>query len=101
MPLPESGWLFRRIGTDEAVTTDLMNDLFHAAERVAGLPPIPYRVWHSLRWAWATSRKDLPIKDAIAVGGWRDVRTFLGYQQTDPDTMIAVIRHDAKLHSDG
>lgn len=102
MPLPRSGRLFWQIGTvDEPLNTDNLNDLLRKAEHAAGLDHVPHMAWHALRRKWATERKDLPIKDAMAVGGWKDAKTYLGYQQTDPDTMLAVLKHGAKLHSDG
>ena len=46
------------------------------------------------RRVWATERKDLPLKDVAAVGGWRDTTTLLRYQQPDEATM----RHVAEFH---
>jgi hypothetical protein len=42
------------------------------------------------RRVWATERKDLPLKDVAAVGGWRDTSTLLRYQQPDEVTMRKV-----------
>jgi hypothetical protein len=42
------------------------------------------------RRVWATERKDLPLKDVAAVGGWRDASTLLKYQQPDEATMRQV-----------
>jgi integrase len=47
-------------------------------------------LWHMFRRAWATERKDLPLKDVAAVGGWRDTSTLLRYQQPDAATMRRV-----------
>ena len=47
-------------------------------------------LWHMFRRAWATERKDLPLKDVAAVGGWRDTSTLLRYQQPDAVTMRRV-----------
>jgi hypothetical protein len=43
------------------------------------------------RRVWASERKDLPLKDVAAVGGWRDTSTLLRYQQPDARTMRAVV----------
>jgi hypothetical protein len=40
-------------------------------------------LWHIFRRVWATERKDLPLKDVAAAGGWRDTSTLLRYQQPD------------------
>ena len=45
---------------------------------------------HTFRRVWATERKDLPLKDVAAVGGWRDTSTLLRYQQPDEVTMRKV-----------
>ena len=45
------------------------------------------KLWHTFRRVWATERKDLPLKDVAAVGGWRDTSTLLRYQQPDEVTM--------------
>jgi integrase len=34
-------------------------------------------LWHCFRRKWATDRKDFPLKDVAAVGGWGDVTTLL------------------------
>jgi integrase len=48
-------------------------------------------LWHMFRRAWATERKDLPLKDVAAAGGWRDTSTLLRYQQPDEATLRAVV----------
>jgi hypothetical protein len=41
---------------------------------------------------WATERKDLPLVDVKATGGWRDTNTLLTcYQQTDEASMLRVM----------
>jgi integrase len=51
-------------------------------------------LWHMFRRAWATERKDLPLKDVVAAGGWRDTSTLLRYQQPDEDTLRAVVEFE-------
>ena len=48
-------------------------------------------LWHMFRRVWATERKDLPLKDVAAAGGWRDTTTLLRYQQTDEATLRRVV----------
>jgi len=53
-------------------------------------------LWHMFRRAWATERKDLPLKDVAAAGGWRDTSTLLRYQQPDEDTLRAVVEFERR-----
>ncbi len=46
------------------------------------------------RRVWATERKDLPLKDVAAAGGWRDTSTLLRYQQPDEATLRAVVEFE-------
>ncbi len=50
--------------------------------------------WHMFRRVWATERKDLPLKDVAAAGGWRDTSTLLRYQQPDEATLRAVVEFE-------
>jgi len=44
------------------------------------------------RRGWATARKDLPLKDVAAAGGWKDITTLVTcYQQQDDDTLRRVV----------
>ncbi len=51
-------------------------------------------LWHMFRRVWATERKDLPLKDVAAAGGWRDTSTLLRYQQPDEATLRAVVEFE-------
>ena len=51
-------------------------------------------LWHMFRRVWATERKDLPLRDVAAVGGWLDTSTLLRYQQPDARTMRAVVEFE-------
>ncbi len=51
-------------------------------------------LWHMFRRVWATERKDLPLKDVAAAGGWRDTTTLLRYQQPDEATLRAVVEFE-------
>ena len=49
-------------------------------------------LWHMFRRGWATARKDLPLKDVAAAGGWKDITTLVTcYQQPDDETMRRVV----------
>jgi len=66
------------------------------AEKLAGLEPLQGGAWHPFRRAWATARKGLSLKDVAEAGGWKDTTTLLEcYAQADPETIAAVVMHDA------
>jgi hypothetical protein len=49
---------------------------------------------------WATERKELPLKDVAAAGGWKDVTTLLTcYQHADEATMLKVMASPTNLVS--
>ena len=57
-------------------------------------------LWHAYRRSWATSRKDLPVVDVAAAGGWSDIGTLMKcYQQADDFTLLEVMSHAKKISS--
>jgi integrase len=65
---------------------------FHRAEELAELPRQTRGGWHTLRRAWATARKHMPLQDVMAAGGWRDATSLQkAYQHADPATVRAVM----------
>ena len=54
-------------------------------------------LWHPFRRKWATERKDYPLRDLAAAGGWEDLPTALMYQQPDQETLRQVIDHPKHL----
>jgi integrase len=72
-----------------------------AAERKAKLPKLDGSLWHAYRRAWATSRKDLPVVDVAAAGGWSDIGTLMKcYQQADDVTLLEVMSYSKKISSE-
>jgi integrase len=56
------------------------------AVKYAGLEVPKQFGWHSFRRKFATDMKELPTRDLMAAGGWRDVGTLLKcYQQPEED----------------
>lgn len=73
-------------------------DLLERAERKAGLVHQDGGDWHPYRRKWATERKHLPDVDVAEAGGWKDLRSLQdAYQQTDPQTLLAVVSEPRKL----
>ncbi len=50
----------------------LLDDWLRRSYGVAELQPRPGGLWHPIRRKWVTERKDYPVKDVAAAGGWRD-----------------------------
>ena len=52
------------------------------AYELSRLPKPDGSLWHAFRRLWATERKNLPVKDVAAAGGWKDTTTLIEcYQQ--------------------
>jgi hypothetical protein len=61
------------------------------AYRGGSAPPLS-RLSNAYRRKWATERKELPLKDVAAAGGWKDVTTLLTcYQHAGEATMLKVM----------
>ena len=66
-------------------------------EKLAKVPHLEHGGWHQFRRGWGTLRKNLPLKDVAAAGGWQDTATMLrSYQHADPVTTLAVVNYDGK-----
>lgn len=67
------------------------------AEGLAGLPKLVGGVFHPYRRLWATERKDLPLVDVAAAGGWKDTQALrLSYQHADAETVLRVVEGDRR-----
>ena len=75
---------------------------------MSGLPPAGRSGCRSRKARWwslarlsaevGTERKELPLKDVAAAGGWKDVTTLLTcYQHADEATMLKVMASPTKL----
>ena len=52
--------------------------------------------------AWATERKDFPLKDVAEAGGWKDIDTLLTcYQHPDRTSLLRVMSDAPKLTKGG
>jgi integrase len=92
-PTIGKGWIFPA-NEDPAKALDKQMAAYYLrrAEKAAGLTKQEFGGWHSFRRAWATRRKDLPVQDVMAGGGWRDVKALQeAYQAADPETVRRVM----------
>lgn len=81
-------------GTDptQPVSKDVAGAWLKEAECLAGVPKHRGSLWHAYRRGWATSRKDLSVKDVAAAGGWTCPETLMRhYMQADDDTLLQVM----------
>ena len=79
------------------VRRDVFDRWLRSAETKAKLPKLDGSLWHAYRRAWATARKDLPLKDVAAAGGWTDAGTLLRcYQHPDDETIESVMAYRRK-----
>lgn len=94
-----AGWLFpAEKDPRHPIRRDVFARWILALEKRAGLPKLDGGLLHAFRRKWATERKDLPVKDVAAAGGWKDVGTLLTcYQQADRETMLAVMSEPRKV----
>ena len=96
------GWLFPCADGSGPWPREIFGEQLLVAEQKAGLEHLKGGAWHSFRRKWATERKDLPLVDVKATGGWRDTNTLLTcYQQTDEASMLRVMEAPRKLRSVG
>jgi integrase len=93
------GWVFSsETNPDVPMDRHLFDKWLAVAEREAGVSKLDGGLWHPYRRKWATERKNLPLKDVAAAGGWNDVDTLLKvYQQPDPRTLLAVMSEPRKV----
>ena len=98
-----SDWIFPS-PTDPAVPVSrhLVRSWWLELERRAGLTPESARGWHALRRKFATELKGVPLRDLMALGGWRSPLTLtLCYTAADPATQRQALARRATLTADG
>jgi integrase len=101
IPAEADAWLFpAERNARDAVSVWVISTSLRRAYQRAGLETLRGGLWHPWRRKWATERKDMPLRDVAAAGGWRDPTTLLKcYQQPDEETMRRVVLEAPKLLS--
>lgn len=81
----EDSWIFPcPTNTREPIKREALINLWRRLERVAGLPHVQGRGWHSLRRKFATERMHTAPAVLCALGGWQDYETIRKcYMQPD------------------
>lgn len=95
------GWLFpAEKDLSKYIDVWVMSKYLRKAYELADLERQPGGLWHPFRRKWATERKDMPLRDVAAAGGWKDPTTLLKcYQQPDEATIRRVVLEAPKLRS--
>jgi integrase len=103
LPDDSGAWLFPSDrDSSAAITRWTMDKYLREAYLRARLEPFPGTLWHAFRRKWATERKNMPLNDVAAAGGWKDVRTLLkSYQKADSATLERVVLNAPKLMRSG
>lgn len=87
------GWVLpspKKVGAP--CSRHLLDDWLRKAYARANLTPLVGGLWHPFRRKWASERKDYPVVDVAAAGGWKDIRTVQNsYMQADAATIRNVI----------
>ena len=93
------GWIFT--AAQDSATPMSRHEFriwLEAAEARAKLPKLDGGLWHPYRRKWATERKQLPITDVAAAGGWQDTATLIACdQQPTNDALLAVMSEERKV----
>lgn len=93
-------WIFKQAHKDAPWAPAQCQEFLRGAEAAAEVEKLDGGLWHAYRRKWATERKELPLKDVAAAGGWKDVNTLLTcYQHADEATMLKVMESQLKLVS--
>lgn len=84
--------------SSKPMPTELLTQWLTKAETKAGLPKLPGSLWHAYRRKFATERMHHPLRAVADAGGWKDVATLVTcYQQTDQETLLAVMSETRKV----
>lgn len=84
------------------VSKHLVKDWWKRMERLAGLPALKGRGWHSLRRKFASDVKRHSLVDVAAAGGWKDTTTVTKcYMQPDKVTLRHLVETRRGALSDG
>ena len=81
----------------QPVRRELVRDWFEQAEKLAEVPHVRGRGFHSLRRKFATERRHYSLADLQHLGGWKDHQTILKcYQRPELDELRAAMQTPLK-----
>lgn len=87
------GWVFPSpTDATAAISRNLVRDYWVRLEEKAGIARVQGRGWHSIRRSFSLGVRRLPLKDAMQLGGWKDVKTYVEtYQPVDMEQLRAAL----------
>ncbi len=83
------------------VSREMVKRLWKRSERLAEIPHVDGRGWHSFRRKLAT-KMEIPLEDLCYLGGWKDHDTILKcYQQPREQLMRSGLERHAAARAAG
>ena len=83
---------------DKPMSRHYADKLLRRAEKLANLEPQHGSLWHAYRRAWVTMRKQHPLVDVAAAGGWASTKALeMCYLQADTETVLRVVLEAGEL----
>ena len=76
----------------QPISRHLLRDWWKRLEKAAGIAHVKGRGWHSLRRRFATDLADLPMKQLMALGGWKTTASVARYQKPTTDDLREGLR---------
>ena len=96
------GWVFPSPkDPSRPVSRNLMRDYWRKAVRLAGLPPVKRRGWHSLRRRFATVTKGTSDRDTMHLMGLKGTAMLNLYRQTEKEAQRQVVESVGTLRAAG
>lgn len=90
----ESAWIFYAPkNPDMPVSRVSFQQFGDQGFRNAGIPKPRQGGWHGFRRGFAT-RHQAETKAAMRLAGWKDVATFVSYQQPEPEDLLRVLNNN-------
>jgi integrase len=90
---PSDSWVFPAPQDPrEPLQRHVCKKWLRRAETLAKLEHLKHGGFHMFRRGWATARKNMPLKDVAAGGGWSDTQSVIEcYQHADSETTRLVV----------
>lgn len=92
-------WIFpSRPDSSKPLSGDAVFNIWKRAAVIAGLPEGERYGWHSVRRQFANELRDVPMKDLLNLGGWKNAATILTcYQKPEEGTQRAALEKRREL----
>jgi len=96
------GWVFPSpTDPSQPASRNLFRDYWKRAVKLAGLPKVERRGWHSLRRRFATASKGQPDRDTMHLMGLKGTAMLNTYRQTEEEAQRKVVEAVGSLAATG